>query len=395
MHASRSLTVLLGLLSACGDGGSASSGAGSDEGGGGEGGAGATGAGVSTGGSPSNGGAPSTGGGGEGGTPIPPGTIGLFVAQGHLGRTVVSCDAGATWVHDQSLDPGATCWSDGGPECDHHEGSANGLTFDGQAFYATFGWGTPGGIFRSPDGATFTEVLDGTTFGGLASDGFRVVAASREPRWSSDGGATWTQAPSPVTIWNMREIGYAEGTFVVVGNDGDATEVILSKDGGATWSFPDSVDSACDIGFYVAGGIAGGGGVLLIGAGADNVCRSVDGGATWTAVQLPSGFESSLVWTGSSFVAFAAGQRLESPDGLTWTATAITPNITLGAVALSDTGQWVGAKGGWGSTYGEQRFYRSDDGLNWIELDESAALRSHPIRDIQFGRVPESSSPCP
>ena len=67
------------------------------------------------------GGSNSGGYGGDGGAPVSGGMGGTlpgddlvpaFVAQGHLGRTVVSCDDGQTWNHDQSNEVGdGTCWS--------------------------------------------------------------------------------------------------------------------------------------------------------------------------------------------------------------------------------------------------------------------------------------------
>jgi hypothetical protein len=350
-------------------------------------------------------GASSSGGaGGEGAAGgAAPGTLGMFVAQGHLGRTLVSCDGGHTWLGDQSLEPEGVCWPDQGPgiECDHHPGAAGGLAFEGGAFFATFGWGDPpGGVVRSTDGVSWVTVLDGTTFGGLAAGQGRVVAADRYPQWTSDGGATWTEiTDAPLTIWNLREIGFADvggGVFVMVGSDGATEELVRSTDGGVTWTTPDTLDPACELGFYAAGGITAGNGVILIANGSASVCRSTDAGLTWQAAPLPSAFESSLVFTGSTFSVWAAGQRLDSPDGLTWTATPLTPaGLVLGPVATSDQGAFVSVRGGWGAWYEEQRFYRSDDGVAWTELDVAAAPPGHPLRDLEFGRVTSpTTGPC-
>lgn len=354
-------------------------------------------------------GAATTGGnggsGGEvgGGGGAAPGTLGVFVAQGHLGRTLVSCDGGHTWQGDQSLDPEGVCWPDSGPgvECDHHPGAAGGLAFQGGAFFATFGWGDPpGGVVRSSDGVTWDTVLEGTTFGGLAAGLGRVVAADRNPQVTSDGGATWDEITDlPLTIWNLREIGFADvggGVFVMVGSDGATEELVRSVDGGLTWQVPDAVDPACELGFYAAGGITSGNGVILVANGSASVCRSTDAGVTWQAAPLPSGFESSLVFTGSVFSVWAQGQRLDSADGLSWSSTPLSPSgLVLGPVAMSDDGAYVAVRGGWGAWYEEQRFYRSDDGVAWVELDAADAPTGHPLRDLEFGRVASpTSGPC-
>ena len=48
------------------------------------------------------------------------GLVPVFVAQGHLGRLMVSCDDGHTFVANQSADDNEECWGpDGVPDCDH------------------------------------------------------------------------------------------------------------------------------------------------------------------------------------------------------------------------------------------------------------------------------------
>src|SRR5690606_6858809 len=109
-----------------------------------------TGSTVGTGGTGGGTGGTSTGGGGSAGVP-------LFVAQGHLGRTVISCDGGQSWTADQSNDAEAQCWSgpDDEPDCDHDPGAGRGIVFADGWFVATFGWGPPGGIVRSRDGVAW------------------------------------------------------------------------------------------------------------------------------------------------------------------------------------------------------------------------------------------------
>src|SRR5262245_52167588 len=69
------------------------------------------------------------------------GLVPVFVAQGHVGRTTISCDDGRTWVGNRSDDDSIRCFS--GVDCDHHPGAAHGVVFGHGWFFATFGWGQP------------------------------------------------------------------------------------------------------------------------------------------------------------------------------------------------------------------------------------------------------------
>src|SRR5690606_5681333 len=90
-----------------------------------------------------------------------------------------------------------------------------------------------------------------------------------------------------------------------------------------------------------------------------------------------------------------AGSRHASSDGLSWMSTDISPaNLRLGPVAVSDDGVYVGVRGGWQVWYGEQEFYRSDDGVSWTRLDPGSFVGGHPIRAIAFGRA-AASALCP
>jgi len=120
----------------------------------------------------------------------------LFVAQGDLGRTTVSCDDGLTWVANQSSDDAAVCFT-GGLDCDHSPGAGRGITWGNGWFVATFGWGPPGAIRRSRDGVTWEPVTTGTTFAGVAFGDDQFLAGGR-PAWvgGSDGGG-WKKAGDP------------------------------------------------------------------------------------------------------------------------------------------------------------------------------------------------------
>lgn len=327
----------------------------------------------------------SSGQGGSGGAH--PGLVPIFVAQGHVGRTMISCDRGKTWVANRSDDDSVVCFQNG-VDCDHNPGAANGIAAGDGYFYATFGWGMPGSVRRSHDGVTWEKVVNDTTFGGMAFGAGKVLAGSRHPRVSADDGATWTElAEVPLSIWNIREVAFAAhdtGRFVLVGNDGDTRQIAISSDGGKAWTLP-KVPDGCDVSFYRSGGIAYGNGVLLVTDGGAHVCRSTDGGDTWTAGDIGGTIESQLLWTGKEFMGWGGGMLRRSADGVSWKSQAISPNVNIGTAAVSDDGAFVAAGGGWDTWYAKQKFFRSDDGVTWQELSAGSFVGSHPITAMTFG----------
>lgn len=332
------------------------------------------------------------------------GRVGVFVAQGYAGRVSVSCDDGRTWQHDREdaltdemgmpLPEVERCFD--GVDCDHHPGRAKGIVFHHGWFVRTNGWGPPGGVRRSRNGIAWEEVLEGTTFGGIAtsSDGWsegEVVLGARTPRVSTNDAVAFTDSTNEaISGWNVRRAGFADGHFVIVGNDGN--EVGVSSDG-VSWTTPTSIDASCGGGIQNEGGIAGMGDAMVIVGGNGTVCRSTDDGATWTTHALPDDItpsSSDVIGTGSELFVWGGGNLLRSSDGATWTATPTEPRITVGAVARSADGTFVAVRGGWNTWNDEQRFYRSTDGVRWEELALEAARRSHPIGWIAWGEIDAS-----
>lgn len=320
--------------------------------------------------------------------PAPSGSA-AFIAQGHLGRTVVSCDDGQTWVGNRSLDDGAVCWDPDGEDldCDHHPGAGKGITFGRGYFYATWGWGSPGGIDRSNDGVNWERVVEETTYGGIAFGNDVVVAAARNARRSIDQGVSWEDTgETMLEVWNVRRAGYVNamgGRFVMVADD---TNVALSSDSGATWFRPTTIDASCGQGMQTNGGIAAVGDTILLLGGNGVACTSSDGGDTWSSRSVGTeNIRSQLVWTGSAFFAYDRGTAYTSPDGETWSSQDTTPgDLQLGAVAYNpDTAVFVGVQGGWQQWYDRQVFYRSTDGVVWEAADEYVG--QHPIRFVEFG----------
>ena len=354
--------------------------------------------------------------------------IPMFVAQGHVGRTLVSCDDGQTWVADRAFDTegdpyvcdtvrAVTCWQDGlgcqyladgmcetvtdSCDCDHHPGAGTGLAYGNGWFTATWGWGPLGSVRRSQDGVSWQVVLDDTTFGGVAFGQDRFVLGSREPRVSRDDGATFEyggaadlHAPSGATIWNVRALGFAPtqgGRFVLAGQDSDDRDVLVSADGAQTFSRPTSLPPECASGPL---GVVGSEDAIVITHGSGLVCYSHDGGTTFETSQAGGALESRPVWAGNQFLSWGQGKVYASPDGEEWTSTATVPaDLDVGAVAYSPvTGTLVAVRGGWQVWYDQQRFYRSSDGITWSTLDADDAPGGHPVRFMVFGYGKESAA---
>jgi hypothetical protein len=317
--------------------------------------------------------------------------LGVFIAQGHVGRTMMSCDDGRTWIKNRSDDDSIRCFE--GVDCDHTEGAGRGIAYGGGVFVATFGWGKPGSIRRSTDGFTWTKTLEGTTFGGMVFGNEAFVAASRAPQASLDLGKTWAKTATPTaTVWNVRGAGFGAGNVVMVLEDSGKAELALSKDAGKTWWAPTTWPATCGKSIQTEGGIVYGKSTLLIVGGDGVACRSTDGGKTFTDSKMGGDVTSYAIFTGTEFVAWGRTDKnvmYRSADGAAWT---ITPTShAIGPSARSDKGTFVATNTGWMQWYEKQSFYRSNDGITWESLPKTAFTGSHPIRGMAFGYVDASA----
>ncbi|MEZ4230799.1 MAG: hypothetical protein R3B89_16600 [Polyangiaceae bacterium] len=386
-----------------GSGGSASGGSGNQGGTSNAGGAGGSGSGGDAGsGNTGNSGGNAGSGGTAGNGGQPSGSVPMFVAQGHLGRTLISCDDGQSWTADRSDDGQHTCWSGDANdiECDHQSTAGRGLVYvpspddEPGTFVATFGWGQPGSIRTSQDGVAWTPTLTGKTFAMLAYGSGTLMAGAHVPMRSTDRGAQWEDTADPMlAVWNARTIGFAphgNGLFIVVGGDGGEQDIVLSPDAGQSWFHPDTLPGSCGANVR---GIAYGNGTIVV-MGETTVCRSSDGGKTFEAQGMAGNVTSPVVWDGARFIAFSQGKAHTSSDGQSWTTTDLSQNIQIGAFAVSPQGTFVGVRGGWQVWYDKQEFYRSTDGVNWTTLPSGAFNGGHPINFMSFGYGAPSGA-CP
>ncbi len=319
-----------------------------------------------------------------------------LIAQGHMGRTMLSCDDGRTWIADTSLDADVRCFDP--LDCDHHEGSATGVTYGEGVFVATWGWGTEGNVQTSVDGVDWTTVLTGPTFAGTAWGSETFVAGSRTPYRAGPLAQRWSElGDSGLMEWTPRGIGYVDvdGGRFVLGGGGDTGDVVVSATLGEDWQRPLGVSSDC--GRSIAG-ISGGGGVIVIASNVSDgveACVSTDAGVSFVDVELPERLRSAPFWTGEQFVGFGATARYTSPDGLRWSSQAYpSGDMSLAAIARTAEGTYVATRGAWQQWYEQQIMYRSRDGLSWESIGPGAFVGGHPIRHIEFGYVAPHSEGC-
>jgi hypothetical protein len=326
--------------------------------------------------------------------PPPDDSVSVFLAQGHHGRTTISCDDGKTWVQNKSADDAIRCFEND-IDCDHNEFAGRGIAWGDKQIVLTWGWGQPGTLVHSEDAANFTVTLPDTpTFADVAYGNGRFVANNSMTKISDDGGKTWQDGgPLDINI-NTRAIEWvpqAGGMFIVTGESGEERAIVRSPDG-VTWTAASQRPPEC--GSYVIG-IGHGNDNTIVVSGKGHVCRSTDAGDTWTLIPISDRFTSAPVWTGSEFYVYEGNILHHSATGETWDNEVLMPDTTsIGAVTRSAAGTFVAANDGWMTWYEKQRFFRSADGKTWEQLPEGAFVGSHPINFIAHGTVPPGAG-CP
>ncbi|MGI8601549.1 MAG: hypothetical protein ACR2OZ_00960 [Verrucomicrobiales bacterium] len=165
-----------------------------------------------------------------------------------------------------------------------------------------------GGAYTSPTGETWTRrVLSPNYFNPTAAAGAGTTlllgGQSGGMAHSPDSGVTWNPVSSGVE-GNLNAITRFAGRWVAVGEGGSLT----SSADGVTWTPTSSgnISGLRGLAWHNGLWVAVGGSILT----------STDGVA-WTD-RIPNFSGSSVIHTGSQWVATADGEVLTSPDGITW-----------------------------------------------------------------------------
>lgn len=211
--------------------------------------------------------------------------------------------------------------------------------------------GGPGGVWWSPDeGASWTQrPIPGNPVvqGLLARTGGLVYAASAGGVWRSpDAGVTWGARSTGLPNLNVSGIAATQSGSLIAATAGG---VALSADSGANWIGGGALPATPQV-LATATSVDR----TFVGAGA-GVYRSLDGGASWTQVDV--GFSGSPITavacdgTGLNVAAgVASGLVYRSADaGATWTSGVAASSAGRPIAALSRVGAaWVCAVSGQG-----------------------------------------------
>lgn len=323
---------------------------------------------------------------GSSGEEAPPDGVPMFVALGQGGRRLLSCDDGLSWIAEQIVED---------DNDDHGPYTSRALTWGEGTFVIGMGWGNPGLLWRTEDGLEWEQTFppaDHTPTGlsGVVYGAGRFVAVEGRRTWhSEDRGMTWARGDDLLPGAIIRTVGYSAyggGHYYAVG-DG---EIHVSSDG-ETWSTPSSVQGSCDGNVTRRGGVVDDEGLFLVVTDTGNVCRSDDGGDTFTHYLVGDGdgtpVSSNIVVTELGFYAAGGAGAWSSEDGTEWESHAFDlDGDRIRRLARSDTGALVGI------AWNGDDFYRSEDGLSWVRIDD--APPGNDVNRVTFGYATPSDV-CP
>lgn len=318
----------------------------------------------------------------------------VFFATGHMGRTLISCDGGSTWIKDRSDNNTNYCASN---DCDHTPYASVGADSNGGYLYTNNGWGVNGTLKRSRDGVNWTTIDSGSWGGGVAAGSNKIVHVKEGGTWtqSSVSNISWSKINDVVTT----QISYP-GVFRVGGKifvSGRGPLLALSTDEGASWSnLPNAMSGSTNRRKFAEGN-----GIVVATSFAHRqnlptlgyVSRSTDQGQTWTSIELGSEI-TNLVFNGTHFMFISNGLVYKSTDGVSWTNTkmmingSVAPEWWIGTVSYNpDTKTYAAINGGWATNYSSQYALKSTDGINWTKLVSPAFIGGHDIISMMTAEI--------
>ncbi|MBV1856805.1 MAG: hypothetical protein KUG77_00235 [Nannocystaceae bacterium] len=315
----------------------------------------------------------------------------MFVALGQGGRRLMSCDDGQSWGTELVIE---TNDDDHGPYSSRDVASGQGT------FLLGMGWGNPARISASANGIDWQETfpppdyIESRGLSGIAFGSGRFVAIVGSDSWTSDDlGQSWSlsgQVPTGDNIRVVTHSRFGDGLYYAAADGG----LIYQSTDGVSWTDPLPTTGSCDGGnLSRRGGIADHDGTFVLVSDTGNVCRSDDGGSSFTHHTIGEGtgevdIQSDVIATDEGFYVGGRNGGWHSAQGTQWSIMAFSlDGDDIATVAHSSaSGTLIGiARNG-------DDFYRSTDtGRTWVRAD---APPGNDTNAAAFGFA-TASSDCP
>lgn len=329
--------------------------------------------------------------------PPPPSTPSLraaFVAVGHQGSSMYSCDDGQSWKDYRQLidtrcdDPNL----DG--NCDHQDYSGKNVRWTPSGFILHYGHGGRGPVQRSTNGVDWETLIESKQSAGLAyGNGTTVLLTGSRPFFSDDDGDLWVATEErQVFIGNVRSANFVphggpNGVFIVQIHGGAGSGISVSYDKGRSYQPADVRPETCSTGYIAYNDSR----ILL---SSEDLCYSDDAGRTWSIIDSEVSREK-LFYTDGEFTLYKEQSVLRSFDGITWSEESMTfdggsvPRNALDYISYhEESKKYVSigrdTRGAW---YENTVYAYSNDGVNWTSINDNALKPAavHPVRQISPG----------
>lgn len=226
-------------------------------------------------------------------------------------------------------------------------------------------------VATSPDAVNWTLRPIGTSgviAAGAQSNGIAVLVISGKVIVSTDGGITWS-APITTPVGFDGLTGYAGG-FIATGRTSNYKTSLYSSADGVTWTAVANSIGAMVFGTgnSTAQVIATNGSNWVFSLNQSNVALVTTDFDTWTVANLPMYSDWSLVmWTGTQYVMLSetGTASLTSPDGINWSVGSNTvPVMPKGRWSVNSAGVIVVLNGS-NSTV-TACLSSNDNGVTWV-----------------------------
>jgi hypothetical protein len=281
------------------------------------------------------------------------------------GLSLLGCDTAAgTSVRPAGTGAGTVLtWTSGTSPANQDSGTQlelNSVAFGGKGIFVAVG--EAGTLLTSPDGVTWTSRTSpatGNLYGVVYAEG-QFIVVGEDILTGTPDGVTWTRedASDDLSV-PLTAVTYAKGTFVAVG-----TSQVMTSTDGSTWNAlptePDGLTGPTVALYDTAFGDG-----LFVTVGTYNTSTSseeivYDGliatspdGASWDVLPYTSNYLSGITYGGGQFVAVGReGSILTSTDGTSWAprsareldagATPYLISVLYGGGQYVVTGNYVG-----------------------------------------------------